>query len=249
MITPIETEKETYCADYVKGHPLADKIGGVIAHRIDFPKVLAGKMTRHASLNAKSRPRLTREERDDVRQTVAFVLCATGALERGTLTFGDWKECFRAVRGADCLRIDRQAKNRSEILRIESMTPEQVDVISAKENLRGLSDARRKVIARRMRYLRACFLAFSATDISRQKKHNRRKGVRVLRFLASQFKTTGEGFSEIVDTEKDLSKRVSDCIGFFKERVKKGEEILTAESLAGIPFKKVRTLKTFASLT
>ena len=243
-----ETEKETFVPDYVRGHPLADKIGGVIAHRIDFPNVIAGRMNRHAALRAKSRPRLTREERDDVRQTVAFVLCATGALERGTLTFGDWKECFRAVRGPDCLRIDRTAKNKSEIVRIDTMTPEQVDIISAKENLPTLCDARRKVIARRVAYLRACALAWCATDTSRQRKHNRRKVIRVLRFLASQYKTTGEGFAEIVRTERDLPKRVFDCIADFKDIIKKGEALLTAASLRDVPAVKVRVLKSLAEL-
>src|SRR4051812_19332221 len=92
---------------------LADKIGGVIAHRIDFPKVIAGKMGRTASLRAKTRPLLTPEERQDVHQATALVLVATGALDRGRLTFGDWKTCFRAVRGPLCLRIDRKAKNKS----------------------------------------------------------------------------------------------------------------------------------------
>lgn len=227
---------------------LADKIGAVIAHRIDFPKVLAGKMGRKASLEAKSRPRLTEEEKADTKQIVALVLCATGTLGRGKLTFGDWKECFRAVRGKNGLRIDRKAKNKSEIVRIDTMTPESIAVISVQEEVPQLSDARRRVIARRVRYLRACALAWCATDTSRQRKHNRQKAVRVLRFLASQFCSTGEGFAEIVETSKDLPKRVFDCMEKFRQIIAKGEVILTEESLRDVPARKARVLKSFADL-
>jgi hypothetical protein len=248
-LLPLNAESKTASQNFIPGHPLADKIGEVIAHRIDFPKVLAGKMNRQSALRAKSRPLLTAEERDDVRQTVAFVLCATGALERSTLTFGDWKECFRAVRGPECLRIDRKAKNKSEIVRIDTMTPEQVDVIAAKENLPGLCDARRKIVARRLRHLRACCLAALAANPNRQSKHNRRKAIRVLRFLASQYTAKGEGFSEIVDTARDVPKRVSDCMAKFKYLVQVGEELLTAEALRDVPVRRVKVLKSFAELS
>ena len=229
----------------------AGKIGGVIAHRINFPKVLAGKMSRKSCLEAKSRPLLTREETLDVKQTVAFVLTATGAMERGNLTFGDWKECFRAVRGKNCLRIDRKAKNKSEIVRLDTMTPEQVDMISALENVPALSDFRRGVIARRVKYLRACSLAAIAETPSRKSKAIRLKSVKVLRYLSSQFLATGQGTGEILNAEHcgDMSKRLWDAMKRFKKQVEDGEEILTAQSLAGVPLKKIRTLKSFASLT
>ena len=80
-------EKAT--ASFTSIMALIFSLGGLIVWYTGGREVLAGKMNRHSALRAKSRPLLTPEERDDVRQTVAFVLCATGALERGTLTFGD----------------------------------------------------------------------------------------------------------------------------------------------------------------
>jgi hypothetical protein len=74
---------------------------------------------------------LSETEEMDVAQAVAFALVATGAMQRGKLTLGDWKEVFRAVRGPDCLRIDRRSKNVSEIVSVDTMTEEALAVISS----------------------------------------------------------------------------------------------------------------------
>jgi hypothetical protein len=205
-------------------------------------------MGRNASLNAKSRPLLTEDETKDAKATVAMVLCATGALQRGTLTFGDWKECFRAVRGKDCLRIDRKAKNKSKIVRIDSMTPEQLAVIEVAEEMPGLCQAKRNVIARRIRHLRACISAALSLSTSRKIKALRKTAVRNLRFVSSQYQNTGRGFSEIVTSGANLSKTVSKCMLTFQKQIEDGEKILTAQAMDGIPFAKARTLKTFAEL-
>src|SRR5215213_806520 len=52
----------------------AESIAGAVIHRINFPKVKAGKVSRKASLEAKVRPLLSPEEQADARQTVALVL-------------------------------------------------------------------------------------------------------------------------------------------------------------------------------
>src|SRR4051812_19693042 len=84
----------------------AQGVAAAICHRINFPKVKAGKVSRKASLNGKMRPLLTEEETKDAGQTAIFALLATGAYQRGTMTLADWKVAFRSVRGSDCLRID-----------------------------------------------------------------------------------------------------------------------------------------------
>src|SRR4029434_9390993 len=135
-----------------------------------------------------------------------FALISTGALERMAqgerMSLNDWKVCFRAVRGADCLRIDRRAKSGNEILSIDSLTPEETDFLAARERLPELTIARRAIIARKVRYTRAqCFAAFDA-DASRKRKSNLRTALRFVAFLCSQYKQGGaHGIAEIIESE------------------------------------------------
>ena len=205
-------------------------------------------MTRNACLSAKVRPLLSEQDEQDTRQTCAMVLCATGTLYTGTLTFGVWKECFRLARRN--LRIDRQAKNKSEIVRIDAMTPEQVDCIAAETGFHALPLARRKVIARRIRYARACIAAKFQSDTTRQRSHNRRKALRMLRFCASHFHKTGEGMSEICDSKTviDTTRGLRQSKAVFQKYLDKGEEILTASAMEGIPLKKFRIIHSLANI-
>lgn len=225
------------------GHSIA----GAVIHRINFPKVAAGKVSRNSSLAAKLRPLLSPEEEKDAKQTVALVLVATGALERGRLTLGDWKEVFRAVRGANCLRIDRQAKNKSEIIRIDTLSPEAAEIAAVTLALPTLPATRRKVIAKRVRYMREQMLATFRGDTSRKRKNSYRKARCFLRFTLSHYKATGAwGHSEISKGNTPASFRMAAME--FRDYCEKGETIMTAESLAFTPAKVERAFRAFADI-
>ncbi|MEA3207333.1 MAG: hypothetical protein QOE70_390 [Chthoniobacter sp.] len=267
-------------ADAMRG-AICDRIGGVIVHRINFPKTLAGKASeprkaakvrnvtlaketpfadaltvratvhRKACPSDKVRPMLSETEVADAKQTTALALIATGALERmahgGRMTLGDWKVAFRAVRGADCLRIDRKAKNQSEVVSISSLTPEAANFIAATQGFPTLPQARRDAIAREVRYLRACFFARFKADASRKRANSYRNANRFLRFTLSQYKATGAwGHAEVSNGNSPQSFRMAhDTWRKYRDA---GEAILTAESLAFIPAKKDRTLRAFADI-
>lgn len=259
---------------------IAAKIGGVIIHRINFPKALAGKVSpqrkalsaqliaisktgatvlatpyRKSKAPDKVRPMLTPEEEADAKQTTALALVATGALERlamgGRMTLADWKVCFRAVRGPECLRIDRRAKSGNEVLSIDSLTPEETDYIAARECLPQLPKARRAIIARKVRYTRAlCFAAFEA-DASRNRLSNLRKALRFVAFLCSQYQANGaHGIAEVVNSQSAEADALLTALRVRKARfvdyIAKGESALTAQALERTP--EERTLRTFADL-
>jgi hypothetical protein len=259
---------------------IADRIGGVIAHRINFPKALAGNvaqpreasperdvmlsrngLTVRAKLHRKPRaadkvrPMLTEDEIADVKQTTAFALISTGALERMAqgerMSLNDWKVCFRAVRGADCLRIDRRAKSGNEILSIDSLTPEETGFLAARERLPELATARRAIIARKVRYTRAqCFAAF-AVDNTRTRVSTLRKALRFVAFLSSQYKRGGaQGIAEIVDSQSAEADALFTALRVRKARfvdyLEKGERELTRRAEETLP--EVRTLRSFAEL-
>jgi len=224
-----------------------DSVAGAIIHRINFPKVKAGNVTRKASLEAKVRPLLTPEEEADTRQTCALALISTGAFEAQRMTLATWKVAFRAVRGADCLRIDRKAKNQSEIVRIDTLSPEAAEYAAATQGLPTLPLARRKVIAKRARYVRAQMFANFNADKSRKRKARFHAGHRFLRFLLSHYKHTGAwGIGEVTSGNTSASLRMAHSR--FKQYCEDGESLLTAESLAFVPARRERTLRAFSDI-
>lgn len=223
-------------------------IGAAVVHRINFPKVKAGKVSRKASLEAKVRPLLSKEETEDVKQTVALALIATGAFESGKMTIGAWKVAFRASRGAECLRIDRRAKSGNEILSIDSLTPEEISYIAARENLPVLPTARRLIVIRKLRYMHAQIFAAHRADSSRKSQSRLRFALRFCRFIASHYKAgSGSlGLSEV--TKGNDSSSFRHAHETFRKYLSEGEEILTAESLANIPAKVVREMRAFSEI-
>ncbi len=230
---------------------LFERVANAVIHRINFPKTLAGKMTREASLSAKGRPLLTEQECQDARQSVAMVLCATdGAsrLEAGErLTLEHWKLMFREVRGRDCLGIDRRAKNKEGHARFDAMTEAEISMASLKLELPTLPAARRSIIARQVRYARAVVSAAFHADPSRKAKANFRFASKFIRFLASQYKQGGEfGIGEVTKGNTGEALRVASFT--FRNYFAKGEAILTAEALASIPVKMTREFRAFSDI-
>ena len=165
----------------------------------------------------------------------------------GRMTLGDWKVAFRAVRGAECLRIDRKAKNQSEIVCIDSLTPEAANFIAATQGFPTLPLARRNAIARQVCYIRAQMFAHFKGDTTRKRKHRYKVAMRFLRFSLSQFKASGQwGHAEISKGNSSASFRMAH--EEWRTYCRIGEEILTAESLALVPAKRDRTLRAFADI-
>jgi hypothetical protein len=265
---------DIHTPDSLRG-AICDRIGGVICHRINFPKVLSGKaieprkaakvrkvtlandVTVRATIHRKARPSdkvrpmLSEVEVADAKQTTALALISTGALERmaqgGRMTLGDWKVAFRAVRGAECLRIDRKAKNQSEIVAIDSLSPEAANFIAASQGLPTLPQVRRNTIARHARYMRSQILAAFQGDTSRKRKGSYRVARNFLRFSLSHYKATGKwGHAEISDGNSPQSFRMAHLT--FKKYCDKGEAFMTSEALAFVPATRERTLRNFADI-
>jgi hypothetical protein len=209
-----------------------------VIFRLNYPKREARKMTRAAVLRAKLRPLLNFHDCEDVRQTCALVLTASGAIYRDKLTLADWIAMFRASRAL--LRIDRKAhEDATDIATLETFP------LIVSEPARFT--ARRSAIARHIRYQRACIaLAFRA-DQKRQRIHNRCKALRFLRFLASQASATGLGQAEISTAE-----HLWDTTAAFRRYVATGEAILEREALADVTARNANrrpeTLKSFNQL-
>lgn len=221
------------------------KIGNAIIHRINYPKTLAGKVTRTASLNARTRPLLSHTEEQDARQTCALALARCGALERGKMTFPDWKIVFREVRRE--LRIDRNSKRGQcdTANPIDLMSEAEADFLTAK--LRApYSQARRVAIARKMRYIRALVFTSFSLDEKRPRIATFKKQLGVCRFLCSLYSGTSRGFSEIMgDAEGESSMRST--IKRFRDYIATAEEYLTAQALQGVKARKIE-FKSFADL-
>lgn len=219
-----------------------ERVSRAVIHRINFPKVLAGKMGRIASLRAKSRPLLSEHDQQEVAQTVSLVLCATGTVQRMAeplataqgprglvVSFADWKACFRAVRSKGCLRIETGhcKADATDIATLHEAS--EADAIGCAVGrffrVDRAQEIRRQVIARRVRYLRACINARFATDPSRQRKHNRAKALRFLRYLASQY-SAGMGEVEILDA--DTPEAAYMARNRFEKYVAAGEAALDA---------------------
>lgn len=208
---------------------LLAKVSNTVINRINFPKVLAGRMSRAASLRAKSRPMLSPWDEQDVSQTCALVLVASGAFERGMLTFSDWKACFRAARSKACLRIETGhcKADATDIATLHEASEQ--DAIGCAIGRffrvdRSLA-IRRSVIARRVRYLRSCILARYAVDPSRKRKANRNMAMRYLRYLTSQY---GAGLGEVEILDASTQEAAYMARNRFEKYVAAGEAALDA---------------------
>lgn len=210
------------------------RVAHTVIHRINYPKKLVvskaipdktapggiryASMSRKTSLAAKSRPLLSKQDCEEVRQTCALVLHLSGALYREKLTLDDWRACFRASRAA--IRIDRDAHEDATDIATLEKTPLLVTDPHT-------FTARRSAIARRVRYARACIAAATAADTSRKRVSNARNARRFLRFLASQANVTGWGQGEISSGDTTASLRMAAMV--FRRYVANGEELLEKE--------------------
>ena len=86
---------------------MLSRVSRAVIHRLNYPKRVAARMSRHASLSAKIRPLLSQWDCEEVHQTCALILHSSGALSSDTSQLADWIACFRAARAV--LRIDRGA--------------------------------------------------------------------------------------------------------------------------------------------
>jgi hypothetical protein len=238
-------------------------IASAVIHRINFPKVKAGKMGRKASLNAKVRPLLSYHDQQEATQTVALVLCTPhvvkwtdskgirherkigSALDDCKMIFAHWKIVFREVRAI--LNIDRNSKRGQADTAnpIDLMTEAEADFLTA-QTRKPYHLARRKAIARKMRYQRALVWTAYALDSKRQRHSTFRKQLDVCRFVCALYSKTAKGFSEIIgDASTDEALYMT--MHRYKEYTRKAEDFLTAEALQGVKARKIE-FKSFADL-
>jgi len=242
----------------------AKKIANAVIFRINYPKVKAGKMTRHASLNAKVRPLLSFHDEQEVKQTVSLVLCSTPpaikyrdkggnhyekkvgrAMDDCKMSFAHWKIIFREVRGL--LNIDRNSKRGQADTAnpIDLMTEAEADFLTT-QTRKPFHLARRLAIARKVRYLRAQVFAGFAADTKRNRNANLKKHLAISRFLASQYSVNAQGFAEILESaESESALRMA--MMRFREYTQKGETFMTASALEGVKARKIE-FKSFADL-
>ncbi|MES2923151.1 MAG: hypothetical protein V4819_16465 [Verrucomicrobiota bacterium] len=165
------------------GSPSLAKVASTIIRRINYPKALCGKQSlyaketrkwkageatqgeRNKSLNAKSRPLLSKDDEHEVFQTCALVLIGRGAFFSASLNLGDWKALFRVSRAL--LKID--AKREFQAI------PEAFDLADARNSINSEIDlekqaARREGFSKRIKYARACLVAARSVDLSRKAK-------------------------------------------------------------------------------
>jgi hypothetical protein len=231
-----------------------------VINRLNYPKREARAMTRRSALRAKSRTLIPHpliangnlaskrplphgfgvlsRDGEEIYQTCAMVLTASGAIYRDKLTLADWLAMFRACRAL--LRIDRKAhEDATNIATLETFPL----VVSEPARF----TARRSAIARHIRYDRACIAIAFHLDKSRQRRHNRDKAIRFLRFLASQASATGLGH-ETVTGAHDLAGLRMTAMS-FRRYVATGETVLEREALADVTARNAdrrpKTLKSF----
>jgi hypothetical protein len=246
-----------------------EKIANVVIFRINYPKVLAAKISAKRGIKTTTqahfgsggmerkvsifraptkdslRPLLSFHDCEEARQTCALTLIACGAMERGKMELSDWKIVFREVRGS--LNIDRNSKRgQSDTANpIDLMTEAEADFLTA-QTRKPYHIARKKAIARKVRYLRAQVFAAFAADKTRTRKAYFRKQLAVSRFLASQFSANSQGFAEILESaEAESALRVT--ILRFREYCQRGEVALTGSALEGVKARKLE-FKSFADL-
>lgn len=224
---------------------LVERVARSVIHRINYPKRACGarkgkdgvwrSMSRLAALNAKSRPLLSEWDEEDVRQVCALVLHGSGALyshasytdargeqRSGRATLQDWRDCFTAARVL--LRIERKFHEDAYDLAKLGREPLSYALTSDAKH-----SPRRRVIARNVRYQRDLIRAAFTADNSRQRAHNRRKAMRFLRYLTSNARVNGLGYAEVstADNQRDV-------LAAYRKYTARGEEILTAQSLANV---------------
>jgi hypothetical protein len=215
---------------------MLDFVSRSVIHRLNFPKreaggtaesdlaklserARAGKVKRlaTASLGDKSRPRLSPEDCDEVRQACALALVACGSFESATLSGKAWLACFRAARVA--IGIDRRWKRTGgdDTVVLGSL----IAPLGNPEE-----DARRRMhLARRARYMRACLFAHFQADKSRKRRSAYRGHVATLRaIMAGTLRHRGMSNAEISATGKRVSR--------MAEAVASGEALLSAEAEA-----------------
>lgn len=201
------------------------RVSRAVIHRLNYPKREAARMSRAASLRAKLRPLLSQWDCEEVHQTCALQLHASGALYRDKVQLSDWINCFRACRVL--LRIDRRGhEDATDVATLDTM-PQLVDSPDR-------FTARRSAIARKVRYQRACIAAAFTADKSRQRKHNRAKAARVLRFVASWATAHGLAQADLLESEMRDSTALRVAIHRFRTYTATGEAILEREAAAHV---------------
>jgi hypothetical protein len=232
------------------------RVSHAVINRLNFPKREARAMRpsqmrgrvvidQHGKPKRKyagNRPLLSHWDCEEVRQTCALVLSASGAIYRDKLQIGDWLAMFRASRAI--LRIDRKFHEDSTDFSTMHDLP-----VSVQEPLRFT--VRRNVIARQIRYRRTCILAAFQADKSRQRKHKLRKSRAFLRYLASNASAQGIGHAEVSTAQNQR-----DVLAAFRRYCDAGERILERQAQGDVTARNARqaidargTVKTFAAIT
>lgn len=174
------------------------KISNAIIRRINFPRAKgaarnweelnAPRVSRKASLNAKTRPLLSEWEMEEVHQTVALVLISREVAPDARLSLGDngdWKAVFQAVRAL--LGIDKKARSNREFVACESLPDETLHCaplpafVAHPAEIRELFAAYRQRMARKYAYARSMAHAAFQADTSRKRRDTYKRTVRTLR--------------------------------------------------------------------
>jgi hypothetical protein len=208
-----------------------------VINRINYPKreakaVTPAQMRGRIVIDQRGRPKrkyagvrplLTFHDCEEVRQTCALVLTASGAIYRDKLQIADWLAMFRASRAI--LRIDRTAHEDATDIAILDRIP-----VTVAEPERFT--ARRCVIARKIRYHRSCIAEAFNIDKSRKRKFNRQRALRFLRLLASQAGATGLGQETVTAAHNLAGLRMAAMD--FRRYIDKGEAILERQGKADV---------------
>lgn len=248
---------------------LSQTIGNTVVRRINFPKALAGKVTRGQSLNAKSRPLLSEHDEADTRQTCALVLlrlglpdatrlavrttetvavvcplfsgsrCERASYQSASRTLGLTR--WKAVFRASrkALRIDRQVREDAT----DFTTSPEIDVAIEHPEI---SAERRAKLSKQLRYAHTLLHAALGADTSRKRKSTFRTHLRTLRAFAGIW--TG-GFAKHPLCEGNSEDALNVVLHRFRAYLDKGENALTTAALANVPQgAQERELRSFAQI-
>jgi hypothetical protein len=240
-LQPMETHTTENSYQYL--NDLHGKVAGAIINRINFPKREAKAMTRRAALRAKLRPLLSEWDCQEVRQTVAMVLTSNGAIYRDKLTLADWRACFYASRVL--LRIDRK-------LREDTTELATLDRIAITVTEPTKFTARRNVIARHARWLRACIRRAYQADKSRKRNACYKRAHQFLRCVISQAGNAGISNATIADCATLDGLRMAAMR--FRQYCEAGEKLLQREAQREVSARNAhipeqREAKSFDTLT
>lgn len=248
-------------------HLFIKSTAAAVIRRINYPKTPAARFTRAQSLDAKSRPLLSREDEKDAEQTCALALLHTGLTPATKLAIAATERiqslcplfhrsaCERASYRAaartlglvrwkamfravrSTLRIDRRVREDATDF---STMPEIAVTVENPE----MSVERRKRLTRMVRYAHSLLHSALAMDDSRKRRSTFRRHVGTLRAFTAIW---SGGFTHHPLCEGDSEGALRKVLQRFREYLEKGEGNATFASLEGVPVgAQVRELRTFA---